>query len=147
MTTGDLSTTFTLDTDLVVDAAYFTVAEIRAEYPELADTTKYPDAKIDTVRERAEHAFEDAAGIAFIPRDTTETLDGTGGNVLHAPLAARPVGHHHHRRDRHRGRHDRASARPAPASTPPPHGPPASRTSPSPTATATTRRRCASSRP
>lgn len=57
--------------------AYFTVAQFRARYPDLATTAnvaKYPDATVEEYRELAEQAIEDAAGVAFEPRTTTRTL-------------------------------------------------------------------------
>jgi hypothetical protein len=55
------------------DTPYFTVEEFRARYPDL-DDPPWTDAKIETSRELAEQAFEDAAGRAFVPRTATDRL-------------------------------------------------------------------------
>ena len=61
----------------VVGGYLFTVADARAMSP-LADTSKYPTAKIEAVRTLVEEAIEDACGVAFVPRYRRETLSGTG---------------------------------------------------------------------
>jgi hypothetical protein len=55
-------------------SAYFTVAELRARYPDLADDTAYPDVLVEEYRELAEQAFEDACDRAFVPRVATDTV-------------------------------------------------------------------------
>ena len=62
--------------------AYFTLEELRAAYPELANETKYTDAKLTADRDYAEARFERAAKVAFVRRAVSETLIGSGGKVL-----------------------------------------------------------------
>jgi hypothetical protein len=61
---------------------YFTLEELRAEYPELSNATKYTDAKLAADRDYAEVRFERAAKVAFVPREVAETLVGNGTTVL-----------------------------------------------------------------
>lgn len=63
------------------DSVYFTVAEARA-VPPLDNTTKYPDADIEAVRQSVEEALEDACGVSFIQRTATDTLDGNAGTDI-----------------------------------------------------------------
>jgi hypothetical protein len=63
-------------------AYYFTIEELRAEYPELTNATKYTDAKLAADRDYAEARFERAAKVAFVPRSATETLIGRGRTTL-----------------------------------------------------------------
>lgn len=59
----------------------FTIAEARA-IPPLNNTTAYPEATIVDMRTLVEQALEDACGVAFVPRYTRETVDGTGDRFL-----------------------------------------------------------------
>jgi hypothetical protein len=61
---------------------YFTIDELRAAYPDLVNETKFPDAKLESVRAFAEQWFETAAKVAYVPREVTETLTGNGKIVL-----------------------------------------------------------------
>jgi len=61
---------------------YFTIEELRAEYPELSNETKYTDAKLAADRDYAEARFERAAKVAFVPREVSETVIGNGTKVL-----------------------------------------------------------------
>jgi hypothetical protein len=61
---------------------YFTIEELRAEYPELSNETKYTDAKLAADRDYAEARFERAAKVAFVPRPASETLIGNGTKTL-----------------------------------------------------------------
>lgn len=63
-------------------ADYFTVDELRAAYPDLANANKFTVAKLELARSFAEQWFEAAAHVAFVPRDVTETLTGAGGRNL-----------------------------------------------------------------
>jgi hypothetical protein len=56
---------------------YATLAEIRA-LDALANTTKYPTAKLEAARAQAEDRFEDATGVAWVPRHRRDVLSGTG---------------------------------------------------------------------
>ena len=67
---------------MTLAAAYFTIEELRAEYPDLTNTTKYPNAKLEAARAFAEQWFEAAAKVAYVPREVTETLTGNGNPVL-----------------------------------------------------------------
>jgi len=66
------------------DTPYFTPAELRALYTDVADATAYPDVLMNQYRALAEQAFEDAAGVAFVPRTVTEALRSPNGGVLRA---------------------------------------------------------------
>jgi len=72
---------------------YFTIEELRAEYPELSNETKYTDAKLAADRDYAEARFERAAKVAFVPREVSETVIGNGTKVLllSATLEVGPV--------------------------------------------------------
>jgi hypothetical protein len=59
----------------------FSLGEARA-LPELSNATDYPFATIAEYRTLAEQAFEDAAGVAFVPRYTLETVNGTNEAVI-----------------------------------------------------------------
>jgi hypothetical protein len=63
-------------------ADYFTVEELRAEFPDLVNATRFPDAKLEAVRAFAEQWFETAAKVAYVPREVTETLTGGGSRLL-----------------------------------------------------------------
>ena len=63
-------------------AAYFTVEELRAAAPELANETKYTPAKLEAARDFAEQWFEAAAHVAYVPRSTSETREGSGSRKL-----------------------------------------------------------------
>jgi hypothetical protein len=59
------------------DTPYFTVAEFRARYPKIT-VDEWPDDEVDEARELAEEAFEEACGLAFVPRTVTEKVIGGG---------------------------------------------------------------------
>ena len=61
---------------------YFTIEELREEYPDLAKVTKFTDAKLTAARAFAEQWFETAAKVAYVPREVTETLTGGGSRLL-----------------------------------------------------------------
>ncbi len=65
-----------------MSTAYFTTAELRAAYPELVNTERYTDAKLEAARLFAEQWFEAAARVAYVPRIATETVTGNGRRVL-----------------------------------------------------------------
>jgi hypothetical protein len=65
-----------------VSDAYFTVAELRAAFPELVNEAKYTPAKLEGARDFAEQWFEAAAHVAYVPREATETLVGSGSRNL-----------------------------------------------------------------
>jgi hypothetical protein len=62
----------------VVGGFLFTVAELRAADPVLADTAKYPQAALEAAREAAEERLEELCGVAFRPRGARETRSGDG---------------------------------------------------------------------
>lgn len=64
---------------------YFTLEEFREGYPDLANVTKFTDVRLTTDRAFAEQWFEAAAKVAYVPREVTETLPGTGKLVLFLP--------------------------------------------------------------
>lgn len=66
-------------------ADYFTVEEMRSEFPDFVSVTKFPDAKLESARAFAEQWFETAAKVAYVPREVTETLSGAGRPVLFLP--------------------------------------------------------------
>ncbi len=78
-----------LDVVAGTDAPYFTIGEARRLSP-LQDAAKYPDADIDAARQLAESALEDACGVAFVPREFTERIDGRGRTDLLLPVV-RPL--------------------------------------------------------
>lgn len=61
--------------------AYVTLAEIRA-LPNLADVTKFPDAKLTAARDWFEAAFERYTAVSWVLRTVTETVSGDGGTTL-----------------------------------------------------------------
>ncbi len=71
----------------IVGAMYFTVSELRALDPALANTTKYTSAAIIDAREAVEKDIEAACGVAFVRRGARCTLDATGTSdlLLRAP--------------------------------------------------------------
>lgn len=73
----------------VVGGFHFTIAELRRLDP-LADTAKYPTARLEQARTLAETAIEDACGTAFVPRYQAVTAylrDGWAPN-LPAPVTS-----------------------------------------------------------
>ncbi len=64
--------------------AYFTVAELRAQDSELANTVKFPDSRLETARVDAEEEIEHAADVAFVPRTASETVSGRGSPHIYA---------------------------------------------------------------
>lgn len=70
----------------VVGGFVFSTPELRALLP---DETAYPTGALLAMRTVVEQAVEEACGIAFVPRYTTETFSGDGCTTLDArwPLA------------------------------------------------------------
>lgn len=64
---------------------YFTVAELRAMDDEYADTTEYPDATLEEVRDSVEEDFEEEGHCAFVTRTATVTVSGTGQDKIFLP--------------------------------------------------------------
>ena len=79
------SATFTTYVE-IVGGYYFSLEEARASDPTLADTTKYPDARVLEVRREVEDEFEDICGVAFVPRYARVTVDGSGTATLRPGL-------------------------------------------------------------
>lgn len=69
-------------TPIGASLGYFTVEELRDAYPEIVNEAKFPDAKLDAARVFAEQWFEAAAHVAYVPRSTTETREGSGSRKL-----------------------------------------------------------------
>lgn len=65
----------------VVGGFLFAISEARALKP-LDNTTDYPAAKIAEYRTLAEDAFEEACGVAFVPRYTRETVETPASGSL-----------------------------------------------------------------
>jgi hypothetical protein len=65
----------------VVGGFAFAVAEFRA-LADMADTAKYPTARVAAERTRIEALFERACGASFVERYAREVLDGAGGPVV-----------------------------------------------------------------
>lgn len=63
---------------------YFTVAELRARFPEVTEA-KYDDDTVTDAIVLAEEAFEDAADIAFITRTTTASVSTVYSNTVTLP--------------------------------------------------------------
>lgn len=75
-------TTQTVTTQVeIVGGFYVSLAEIRAE-KNLADSTKFPTADLETARAWFEDIAEDYCNVAFVPRYGREALDGTAGWCL-----------------------------------------------------------------
>lgn len=66
----------------VISGVYFSVAELRAFDSALANTTKYPNSKLQDARTSAEMDFERICGRAFLPRYNWEVLSGEGCREL-----------------------------------------------------------------
>lgn len=64
-----------------VGPSYVTLAEIRA-LPNLSDTAKFTNAEIAAAIDWFETTFEDATGVAWVPRTVTERLNGAGKTDL-----------------------------------------------------------------
>lgn len=60
---------------------YFTVAELRAAVPDLADPVKYPDVFLDQERIDAEEALEEECHRAFEVRELVETVVAGAGHI------------------------------------------------------------------
>lgn len=71
----------------VVGGFYAELADIRA-LDALTSQASYPTAKLEAARARAEARFEEATGVAWVPRHTRESLAGT--NTTRLLLASRP---------------------------------------------------------
>jgi len=69
----------------MADPVYFTIAELREQYPELSNTQKYSDVKLAADRAFAEQWFEAALRAAYLPRSATVTLTGNGRRILFLP--------------------------------------------------------------
>ena len=81
---------FTPQVPIVSDGGhYFTIAELRAMAPELANVTKFPDAMLEVKRQEAEEDFEALAHRAFVPRTDVCRVWGHGGQYL--PLNFRDI--------------------------------------------------------
>jgi len=61
-----------------VGAVYASVSAIRAREPRIADVSAYPTAAVTAARARVETMFEDACGVAFVPRFEVERFIGSG---------------------------------------------------------------------
>lgn len=93
--TGGATPAFTIDgDDLVVNTfgtaasgiAYFTLAELRARFPELASTVSYPSETLRSWRAYVEERIEKACDVAFVPRTVTDrALSGDGSTRLEFP--------------------------------------------------------------
>lgn len=66
----------------IVGGTYFSIPELRAFDPVLANTTKYPTSVLRGAREAVEAEFEGICGRAFVPRYYRETLWGDGNHQL-----------------------------------------------------------------
>lgn len=69
----------------LVGGFLFSIAELRAFDPVLADEVKYPADSIRGVRDVVEDRFAAATGIAFAPRGGRAWLSGRGGRKLVLP--------------------------------------------------------------
>lgn len=65
----------------VVGGFYASLADIRSNTT-LGSATKHPDATLLEVRSEVEYQLDDACRRAFVPRFASETLSGSGRNVL-----------------------------------------------------------------
>lgn len=62
--------------------AYFTTAEFRDLMPDMGDVAKYPDARVELVRDSVESLIEQVCGTSFEVTAYTETVDGSGKSGL-----------------------------------------------------------------
>lgn len=62
----------------VVGSVPLVPADIRAVDEDLADTAKYPDAKVQSAIEQAWETIEKGMRVAIVPRGHRETVDGSG---------------------------------------------------------------------
>lgn len=69
----------------VVGGFLFTLAELRASDPALADEERYPAAALRKARQAAEERLEELCQIAFVPRGRRVTLSGVGSGLLLLP--------------------------------------------------------------
>ncbi len=58
------------------------LADIRA-LEGLTNTTTFPNARLDEVRQQFEDKAEEFCGVAFVPRFEREVLDGTSSSAIH----------------------------------------------------------------
>lgn len=70
----------------VAGGFYFAIAELRAEYPDLADVDDYPAAKIAKKRQSAEDRIEKMTHFAGVPRAKRFPLSGDGSSSLMLPV-------------------------------------------------------------
>lgn len=63
-------------------ASYCTPAELRAKYPKLDNTDKYPDEMLAEAIASAEETIERECDVAFIPREVTRELFGVTPGLL-----------------------------------------------------------------
>lgn len=76
----------TLETRVeVVGGFYFTLADGRASDDALADTVKYPTARLAEARDEVEDECEDITNVAWVRRYAKVTLSGDGSNNLVLP--------------------------------------------------------------
>jgi hypothetical protein len=71
----------------IVGGYYAELAEIRS-LDALTSTSSYPTSKLETARAQAEARFEEATGVAWVPRHRREDL--TGGNQSRLLISGRP---------------------------------------------------------
>lgn len=76
----------------IVGGFYFTLSDLRS-LSDMEDTSKYPNSVIREVRRRVEDTFEDATGVAWVPRHSTETIDLSGGVGLLSQVKVRRLRH------------------------------------------------------
>lgn len=65
----------------IVGGFYASLAEIRAQ-DALTSQASYPTAKLEAARWQAEARFEEATGVAWVPRHARDTLTGMGSTSL-----------------------------------------------------------------
>lgn len=61
---------------------YFTTAEFRDSMPDMDNETKYPDDRVELMRDAVEALIESVTGALYNARTVTETLSGTGSFAL-----------------------------------------------------------------
>ena len=92
--------------------AYFTVEELRAAYPELANEAKYPDGEARASRASfAEQWFEAAAHVAYVPRERHRDADRHGPRAAVPVALGRGAARSRPRQDRRRRAHGRRARR------------------------------------
>jgi hypothetical protein len=81
-----------VETVEVAGDVFFTIAELRRTsktFQGASGEANYPDDELVAMRTTVEQAFEDACGLAFVPRYSRQTVSGDGSTLRLQPLTRR----------------------------------------------------------